>query len=417
MRGRPGSYTARMDGLVMFDAQVSGADPTRALRAGCDVRTGAWTTLERWWHEVGVETPLTLTVEDRLAALTRERHRDAAVNEPASYDRVLVVSGSCAVPPAGWDDLRVGEGMVDREGRVLVAMASGEDAARTAREGVAPDRFDVRSADDEAVVAMPWDVIRHRNAALAHDLERLSERPSAPLPPHCSTTGEHRVVLGEGVEVGPQTVFDTSAGPIVLESGVVVRPRATLIGPLYVGRGSTVLDSAVIRGKTAIGPVCKVNGEVSGCVFQGYANKAHDGFLGDSVVGEWVNLGAGTINSNLLNTYGEVTTRLSATTDRVRTGLTFFGCVLGDHVKTAIGTRIMTGTVIGTGSMIAGSTPPPSPTEAFAWVTDAGVSRYRWNKFEAVMRAAMSRRGMKPSEAYTDAMRRVYDDSEETTGA
>jgi hypothetical protein len=139
--------------------------------------------------------------------------------------------------------------------------------------------------------------------------------------------------------------------------------------------------------------VCKVGGEITGVIFQGHTNKAHEGFLGDSYIGKWVNLGAGTTNSNLLNTYGPVVV------DRQRTGETFMGCVLGDHVRTAIGTRIMTGAVVGTGTMWAASKPITGRTAPMRWVTDAGEKPYRPEKFLEVAIAAMARRDARTTPA------------------
>jgi hypothetical protein len=142
---------------------------------------------------------------------------------------------------------------------------------------------------------------------------------------------------------------------------------------------------------TSIGPMCKVSGEVGGTIFQGYSNKCHAGHLGDSVIGEWVNFGAGTSNSNLLNTYGNV-----IVTDidgkRHKTDRQYVGCFVGDYVKFAIETRIMTGSIIGTGAMVASSTPVPSPTPRFAWVTDKGTRTYQIEKFLEVARTVMHRR-------------------------
>jgi acetyltransferase-like isoleucine patch superfamily enzyme len=173
-----------------------------------------------------------------------------------------------------------------------------------------------------------------------------------------------------------------------------------------VGPHSTVLERATIRQHTAIGPWCKVNGEVGGTIFQGYANKAHDGYLGDSWMGEWVNLGAGTTNSNLLNTYGEIVSRATPDGKNERTGENFLGAVIGDHVKTAICTRIMTGSVLHTGSMFATTAPVSGCVGAFTWATDdpdtgrPSHRPYRLDKFGEVMRAAMARRKVEPSEAY-----------------
>jgi UDP-N-acetylglucosamine diphosphorylase/glucosamine-1-phosphate N-acetyltransferase len=181
---------------------------------------------------------------------------------------------------------------------------------------------------------------------------------------------------------------------------VAVRPFATLVGPCCILEGSIVAERAVIKANTSIGPGCRVGGEVGGTIFQAFSNKAHDGHLGDSIVGEWVNLGAGTDNSNLLNTYGEVTVRLEAALPRERTGRMFCGSFLADHAKLAIGTRLMTGTSIGTGAMVAASAAPDTTVDRFAWVTDDGSRRYRLAKFLEVARTVMARRGVTPGPAY-----------------
>jgi hypothetical protein len=151
-----------------------------------------------------------------------------------------------------------------------------------------------------------------------------------------------------------------------------------------------------------------VAGEVSGVIFQGYSNKAHDGFLGDSWVGEWVNLGAGTTNSNLLNTYGEVIMRATPESPLERTGEQFMGAIIGDHVKTAICTRIMTGSSIGTGAMIATTAAVTGAVPGFAWCTDEGRRHYSLHKFGQAAKAVMGRRQVVPSKAYADRIAEVH---------
>jgi hypothetical protein len=143
-------------------------------------------------------------------------------------------------------------------------------------------------------------------------------------------------------------------------------------------------------------------------IFQGYSNKSHDGHLGDSWVGEWVNFGAGTTNSNLLNTYGEVVMRLEADGRLCRTGLTFLGAIVGDHAKFAINTRIMTGSVVGTGAMIATTAAPPATVGRFAWLTDRASRTYRLEKFIDATTRMMARRNQVPSDAYIDALKALY---------
>jgi UDP-N-acetylglucosamine diphosphorylase / glucose-1-phosphate thymidylyltransferase / UDP-N-acetylgalactosamine diphosphorylase / glucosamine-1-phosphate N-acetyltransferase / galactosamine-1-phosphate N-acetyltransferase len=174
-----------------------------------------------------------------------------------------------------------------------------------------------------------------------------------------------------------------------------------------------VLERSLVKSNTALGPWCKVAGEVGGTIFQGFANKAHDGHLGDSYIGEWVNLGAGTTNSNLLNTYGEVVAKQSPRGSNERTGETFLGCVLGDHVKTAICTRIMTGAIVHTGTMWAATAAISGCVPGFSWVTDSSPppsgageqwKPFRFDKFMEVARAAMGRRKIVPSEATVAAL-------------
>ena len=148
---------------------------------------------------------------------------------------------------------------------------------------------------------------------------------------------------------------------------------------------------------------------MGGTIFQGYANKAHEGHLGDSWVAEWVNLGAGTTNSNLLNTYDDVIARGLEGSQRKRTGLTFLGAILGAHVKTAICTRLMTGSVVGCGAMIASTAAPPTTVAPYAWITDSGESLYRFDKFLEVARRVMHRRGARPSDPEIIRLRSIHD--------
>jgi UDP-N-acetylglucosamine diphosphorylase/glucosamine-1-phosphate N-acetyltransferase len=210
--------------------------------------------------------------------------------------------------------------------------------------------------------------------------------------------------------IAPGVVLDATHGAIAIDRGATVRPGAIIVGPAYVGEQSTVLEHALIKANTAIGPVCKVAGEVGGSILQSHSNKGHDGHIGDTWIGQWVNLGAGTTNSNLLNTYGEVTAACSPRSRRERTGLTFFGAIIADHVKTAICTKLMTGSVIGLGAMIACTAPPPTSVRRFAWLTDAGESRFRLDRFFDAADRMMERRSMSISPELRRRLEALHDD-------
>lgn len=196
--------------------------------------------------------------------------------------------------------------------------------------------------------------------------------------------------IGRGACVKPGAVLDAENGPIHIDAGAAVQPGAVVIGPCYVGPRSVIRPQANIREDTSIGPVCKVGGEVEATIFQGYSNKQHDGFLGHSIVAEWVNLGAATVTSDLKNTYGTI--RVSINGVGVETGQHFVGTVFGDHAKTGIGTILPTGCVIGVAANVFTQNPVPKFVPSFAWLTDAGLTRYRLEKAIRIAGIVMGRR-------------------------
>ncbi len=160
------------------------------------------------------------------------------------------------------------------------------------------------------------------------------------------------VFLAERARVAPHVVFDTSAGPIVLEPRASVEPHSYLCGPILLGRNARVVAHSHIQGGVAAGHTTKLGGEVASSIVEPYSNKSHFGFLGNSYVGSWVNLGAGTTTSNLKNTYGQINVEYGGL--KVGTGMQFFGCAIGDYTKSAVNTAIFTGKLIGAGSMLYG---------------------------------------------------------------
>jgi UDP-N-acetylglucosamine diphosphorylase/glucosamine-1-phosphate N-acetyltransferase len=185
-------------------------------------------------------------------------------------------------------------------------------------------------------------------------------------------------------------VLDAEEGPIHVDRDVVIEPNAVLQGPCYIGPRAVIRAGATLRPGTSIGPVCKVGGEVEGSIIHGYANKQHHGFLGHSYVGEWVNLGAGTVTSDLKNTYGTI--RVSINGVGVESGQHFLGAIIGDHSKTGIGTILPTGGVIGVAANVFAGGPIPKFVPSFAWLTEAGLTGYRVEKAVHIARIVMGRR-------------------------
>ena len=244
-----------------------------------------------------------------------------------------------------------------------------------------------------------WDHIRILPALLSDDIMRLARgalggspvtTPFEGPPAHAAVLGDYPVCLLAGAVIEPHVVLDATAGPILIGPRATVQAFTRLVGPLSIGEGSMVVGDRI--ASSAIGPVCKVRGEVSTSAFLGYSNKSHDGFVGHSYIGEWVNLGAGTTTSNLKNTYGTVMLETSAGSRD--TGMQFLGTMFGDHAKTGIGVRLTTGTIIGAGANVYGSEMPPKLVPPFAWGDGTPYGIYTLDKFLQVADRAMGRRAV-----------------------
>lgn len=400
--------------VVLFDDGRGRLAPLTDLRAPHDVRTGALTLRERVEHTPGAALA-GLLPRPELAGLDSDEDRELR----AGFDRlpgdaeVVLLNGRCPLPPTG---LLAADGA---HGAVWYEQESGDLVAARCRRGDV-DRVLAGDAAADNAVTLPGHALlrtaidwrRFRDACLDADLALLVESVRAagaePKLPGAVAFGSHPVAVHPDARVYPSVVLNAEDGPIVIDRGATIRPNAILIGPAYIGPGSTVLEQALVKAHTAIGPVCKVAGEVGGTIFQGYANKAHHGHLGDSWVGEWVNFGAGTTNSNLLNTYGEVPVQLEPGGGRVRSGQTYLGCTVGDHAKFAINTAIMTGAVVHTGAMWASPRAVKDAVRRFAWVTEEGERGFRIEKFLDIARTVMARRGIDLSPAYESRLRALH---------
>jgi UDP-N-acetylglucosamine diphosphorylase/glucosamine-1-phosphate N-acetyltransferase len=395
-----------MHRLIIFDDGMGRLGPMTDLRASFEVRTGMHLTCQR----IALAWPKALAgywVQERLLELVRER-ANAPVNALPSDESVLLVNGRWAMPDATLK-LNVGEALTEQAtGHVVMAhlrLADAEYFLKTMQGGAGgqlSERVRSRALEtaERALYRWPWDVIAMSKQTIAHDILATRLPNAALVSDVAAIVGDHPIEVDPSAKIYPNVTLDAEHGPIMIHERAVIRPGVVLVGPCAIGPDSTVLDRALIKANTVIGPHCKVAGEVGSTIFQGYSNKAHDGHLGDSWVGKWVNFGAGTTNSNLLNTYGEVTMRLDPDSPRQRSGLQFLGAIVGDHVKFAICTRIMTGSVIGTGAMIATTAPAPTAVKRFAWLTDEGERSFRLDKFLDIAKTVMARRNVTPSEAY-----------------
>ncbi|MGE5612231.1 MAG: putative sugar nucleotidyl transferase [Bacillota bacterium] len=359
--------------------------------------TGMATLLEKQIRHTN-PTRVTLWVRPQLVQFCRERvvpklKVPAQVNVPLDDEPALLVSGrtlhmrKCIVPDH--------ESAVIDEGDVVrVAWAK--------RPGLSPVDAMERTPKWLQLMSLPpmepqsrmverlWDLITWNEESLIADSAQL-RREALPKPQGAyHMMGEENVWIGQEAQIQPGVVLDASKGPVVIDHHVIVGANSVLQGPCYIGPFAQVRPLTLIRPGTSVGTMCRIGGEVSNSIVFGYSNKAHDGFLGDSYVGKWVNIGAGTTTSNLKNTYGEI----SVLTPRgaEKTGRRHLGALIGDHVKTAIGTRLMAGSYVGFASMLAGSRFAEKFIPSFSFWTDKGMEPYRIGKAIEVMKTVFGRR-------------------------
>lgn len=261
-----------------------------------------------------------------------------------------------------------------------------------------------------SLLGTPWELLERNAEQLARDLSSPNvegygkPRRAFRAPTGVEQIGDHPITAGEGVTVDPGAVLDSRRGPIHLAAGVQIRPFTHLMGPALVGRESTLLGG--LFESFSCGPVCNLRGEVSKCVLLGYSNKAHDGYLGHSLVGQWVNLGAMTTNSDLKNNYGSI--RVTSPEGEIDTGLLKLGVLLGDHVKTGIGTLLNAGTIVGVGSNLFGALPPPKFVPPFSWGSGAEFVPYQLEAFLKTADRVARRRGIEMSDEERDFLRLVW---------
>lgn len=274
------------------------------------------------------------------------------------------------------------------------------------------DANKIEYTGEVTVVRHTWDIFKNTAGQIKKDFQLLTHgRTSADIKDgHTIIYNEQQVFLEEGAEV-KAAVLNAENGPIYLGKNAKVQEGALIRGSFALGEDSFVNMGAKVRGDSSIGPCCKIGGELSNSVLFGYSNKSHDGFMGNTVLGEWCNLGADTNTSNLKNNYLPVKVWNYGTENFYNTGLQFCGLVMGDHSKCGINTMLNTGTVVGVSANIFGAGFPRTFIPSFAWGGAHGYSTFRLNKAFETAELVMARRNLNLTDADKKILNHIYDQS------
>jgi UDP-N-acetylglucosamine diphosphorylase/glucosamine-1-phosphate N-acetyltransferase len=379
--------------------------PFTFTRPVAALRCGILTIAEKWQRHLAAPTVGYLTqpyLQAKFPVCADGVVTGAAlvINGAVCPDEVLVRQVQALQP---------GQGLYCDELLVAAHLADATQIAELIQDGLAKT---IEVAEPVTVIDRPWQLFLRNGVEIRRDFALLTAgRQSQPVgDPHTIVYGAENIFIEEGVKIRA-AILNAEDGPIYLGKNAQVHEGAIIKGPLALCEGSHINAGAKLRGDNTIGPHSKVGGEVGNSIILGYSNKGHDGYMGNSVIGEWCNLGADTNTSNLKNNYAPVKIWSHAIGRFVDTGQTFCGLMMGDHSKCGINTMFNTGTVVGVGANIFGAGYPRNFIPSFSWGGPAGLETFKLPRVAEVAERVMSRRGLVYDAVEQGIMQRVYDDT------
>lgn len=389
-----------MPTLILFDdpAIRPALLPFTFTRPVAGIRIGIQTIAEKWAAALS-QVPSFLT----------ESYLQAKFPQIAGADNLYINGAVCPtdVLQESITSLATGEGLISEDGVVLAIRT---EKVLSAPPTINDDYTFSTFAQPLTMVSNLWSIFVENGDQIRSDFARLTAgRQSAPITdPFTRCYAPENIFIEEGATIRA-AILNAEGGPIYIGRNATISEGSVIIGPFSLGEGSTVNWGGKMRSNTTIGPHCKVGGEVSNSVFFGYSNKGHEGFLGNSVIGEWCNLGANVNNSNLKNDYSNVRLYSYAAGKLEDTGRIFCGLMMGDFTKAGISTMFNTGTVVGVSVNVFGSGFQPKFIPSFSWggAID-GFATYRLDKAIYVASEAFKRRDMELNEQEEAILREIF---------
>ena len=366
--------------------------PIALTRPLFDLRCGAFTFLERL-NRLRPDDSISLFVREEQEAVTKERF--GLIVNPETVEDGLWLNSTVFWTEPSLNLLESKEGIFTSDGAFVGAHFSSEMGQKWLEAGgplntSCPEDIGEEKNDLKSIIYL-WDCINENGHAIKADAAHFPMgEVKGDIDDGTHLLNQDNIYVAEGARVKAGAILDGESGPVIISEKVTVQPGAYLEGPLFIGSGSLIKAGAKIFGETTMGPGCKVGGEVAETIFQSWSNKQHDGFLGHSYVGEWVNLGAGTNNSDLKNNYSSV--KVIVDGKQVDTKSLFVGLFMGDHAKSAIGTQFNTGTIVGPACNVVVTGFPPKEIPPFSWVMNRELQKYDFQKFIEAAKAAKGRR-------------------------
>jgi len=387
-----------MNYILFDDKSWNNLLPLTFTRPVCEIRAGILTIKEKWEKQLGED--LSYITQDYLVQ-----------KYPVKIDAKNILINGSVIPDtdliASIRNLKNNAALV--KNNMLIAVNLNKDALKEFKYDQFLKYNTSEYQSDIFKISWPWEIFTLNGKAIESDFELLTRgRKSQAISSTNNILGKENIFVEENVKMEFATLNATT-GPIYICKDAEIMEGSIVRGPFALCEHSTLKLGAKIYGPTTIGPHSKVGGELNNSVIFGFSNKAHDGFLGNSVIGEWCNLGADTNNSNLKNNYAEVRLWNYESEHFMNTGLQFCGLIMGDHSKCAINTMFNTGTVVGVNANIYGEGFPRNFIPSFSWGGAHGFSVYSLDKAIEVAEKVFDRRGLVLNDIEKDILKSVFE--------
>ena len=373
--------------------------PLTFTKPVAEIRIGILTITEKWEHYLNGK--LTFQTQEYL----NQKYKASYTN-----NAVFINGKICPTPEllAQINQLEFNTGI--KKGSTLIAFRSNIASPLNIADALISS---VETSTMYTSVENVWDIFSKNGDAIKADFDLITRgRTSQPLSTSNTVIGDAKQIFLEEGAIVEASILNTNTGPIYIDKDAEIMEGSVVRGPFSLGEHAALKLSTKIYGPTTVGPYSKVGGEVNNSVIFAYSNKGHDGFLGNSVIGEWCNLGADTNNSNLKNNYGNVKLYNYSQKKMIDTGLQFCGLIMGDHSKCGINTMFNTGTVVGVGANIFGGGFPPTHIPSFSWGGADGMEEYKFDKMIETASRVFARRNLTVNAVEKDILEKIFKNTE-----
>lgn len=389
------------------DNKVDNFHPLTLTRPVDDLRIGLFTIAEKWSRAINTSKSNRILRSEFEGVFSRGKidPSEACIWINSRYlptDDLL----------KSLTDLRKGQCL--KYGNTVIAARVDGSVSKQWHENNGPEfnNLFVLETNDFLSIEYPWDLFQLNGQQIKTDCSLLSDNPENTNQQISEKTifqNKEDIYIGEGVAIEPGCVINAEMGPVYLGKGAKIMAGSYIRGPVAICEDSVIKMGAKIYEDTTIGPVCKVGGDIKSSIMHSYSNKAHDGFVGNSLIGQWCNFGAGTNTSNLKNDYSPIKIINWSKREVMETGQQFLGTIMGDHCKTAINTRLNTGTLCGVSCNIFSGDFPPRLIPSFSWVGSNVIQAYNFEKALEAMEAMMARRSVSIGDNYRSMLQGIFE--------